>query len=132
MVFDQGPMGNGKFPQEAIDVLEYLGRWLAVNGEGIYATRPWKHAKQGEDMYFTRSKDDSILFVIIVGWPDGPVVVRDVAVAPGGKITMLGIDGECPWSQEGTTVSIEVPASFNKRIPCEFAHVLKVPLARES
>nr|MDO8111229.1 alpha-L-fucosidase [Candidatus Sigynarchaeota archaeon] len=38
MVFDQGPMPSGRFPKEAVDLLETIGRWLKVNGEAIYAT----------------------------------------------------------------------------------------------
>src|SRR6185369_12609635 len=34
------PLASGAFAIDAEDRLKYVGRWLAVNGEAIYATRP--------------------------------------------------------------------------------------------
>jgi hypothetical protein len=55
-----------------------VDRWLKTNGEAIFATRPWKIAREGDetklrtrqwkfgvcdasDIRFTRSKDERIL-----------------------------------------------------------------------
>lgn len=68
------PMPNGKFPQETTDRLDWTAKWLKVNGECIYATRPVTVLKgdrigssadlkaayavdQGKGIRYTRSKD---------------------------------------------------------------------------
>ena len=33
-----GPQSNGQFPQESIDRLKEIGRWMSANGESVYGT----------------------------------------------------------------------------------------------
>jgi alpha-L-fucosidase len=127
-VFDQGPMPNGKFPQEAIDVLEYMGRWLQVNGEAIYATRPWKINKEGDYLFFTRSKDQKYVYAIHIGWPRENVVLTNVKPKDGSIIRMLGLNDNLPWKINGSRLIINIPIELNKKIPCEYAFAFKIEI----
>ncbi|MBN2152275.1 MAG: alpha-L-fucosidase [Candidatus Lokiarchaeota archaeon] len=124
------PMGNGKFPQESIDILEYIGRWLKVNGEAIYATRPVKgDFKQGDNIYLTRSKDGRFVYVIHVGWPFEKVEVADLQAKAGSTVKMLGIDDALPWENAGGKLVIKVPPALNRKMPCEHAFSFKIERA---
>ncbi len=66
-----GPDANGKFHPKAVEAIEYAGAWLRVNGEAIYDTRPregddWK---EGDDLRYTRSKDNRVVYAISLKWP---------------------------------------------------------------
>jgi alpha-L-fucosidase len=41
LLLNIGPMSNGTVPDYQINLLEAMGKWLDVNGEGIYESRPW-------------------------------------------------------------------------------------------
>ena len=58
-----GPDGNGKIPQESVDILLEVGQWLKVNGEAVYGTKPWKINHEGPtqiDMSTWKKRQESL------------------------------------------------------------------------
>jgi len=41
LLLDTGPTAEGTFTPSAIATLQAIGKWMAINGEGIYGTTPW-------------------------------------------------------------------------------------------
>ncbi|HET7214403.1 MAG TPA: alpha-L-fucosidase [Terriglobia bacterium] len=121
-----GPMPNGTWPQDTVERLSYVGDWLNVNGEAIYATRSWKVYKQGEDVRFTRSKDSRNLFAISLKWPGNRFVVDSVRAVPGSPVLMLGVEKPLRWQQQGSSVAIEIPPEAAANKPCQQAFVMKI------
>ena len=42
-----GPRGDGTIPEESVKNLLGAGKWLKVNGEAIYGSKPWKVTHEG-------------------------------------------------------------------------------------
>lgn len=42
-----GPTADGMIPVVFEERLRGIGRWLDVNGEAIYATKPWRVQSEG-------------------------------------------------------------------------------------
>ncbi len=48
LLLNVGPRPDGTITEEETAVLEAVGKWLRVNGEGIYDTVPWRQFGEGE------------------------------------------------------------------------------------
>lgn len=91
ILMNVGPMGNGKWDEKDVEIFRGVGRWLEMNGEGIYGTertdlpvQPWG---------VTTCKGDT-LYAHVFNWPDdGRLVIGGLRsevrsahlVADGGR-----------------------------------------------
>ena len=135
--------GDGTMDAEAEQILADLAAWMQVNGEAIFATRPWKILGEGpalsaksrgikratdysaEDIRFTSSKDGATLYAIALGWPaDGKLVVRSLATAAGqiSEVSLLGHSGKLDWRQNSSGLEVTLPG----KKPCAIDCVLKI------
>jgi len=127
---------EGDLEQDVLDILEEIASWIAVNGEGIYETRPWKVYGEGPsmkkqekgrfggvrdvrpyqqaDIRFT-SKGNT-LYAFVMEKP-----TEDIKITSLGKKTwtepvrvrsvkMPGSDEKLRWKQEENALVITLPA----------------------
>jgi alpha-L-fucosidase len=96
--------GDGTIDSDEVKIVGDIGAWLKVNGEAIYATRPWtvygegpstKYFQKGRfdgqrdadtkpftpaDIRFTQSKDGRTLYAIVLAFPaDNKVTIKSLA-----------------------------------------------------
>lgn len=104
LLLNIGPRADGSISDIQLDRLHALGRWLGVNGEGIFGTRPWTHASaktpDGIDVRFTRKGDD--LYAFLLAKPaGGQVAIPSLHPPAGAKVSLLGGSAPLEWSQAG-------------------------------
>lgn len=117
-----GPDGNGEFHPAAVEQLEETGRWLKVNGTGIYSTRS-RDVWEKNGIYFTRSKDNGRVYSFVEEWPGHELIIPSVQPKKGSRIHMLGYMKPLKWFPSGDGVKIQIPADLQapENRPCEHA-----------
>ncbi|MGJ8592748.1 MAG: alpha-L-fucosidase [Aquaticitalea sp.] len=127
-----GPKASGEVPQQSIDNLLTVGKWLDVNGEAIYNTRKWNVTHEGptklnmdgtgdrekhgfvteftsQDFWFTQ-KENSI-YAIAFQYPESKVLIKclayenDVEVK---EVEMLGATSEISWKQTSKGLEVDL------------------------
>ena len=124
-----GPDQWGNFHPEVIKRLNYVGDWLKVNDEAIYATRPYKEYKEGE-VYYTCTKDKKYVYAISMKWPGEKLKLKSVRAKKDAKISMLGDRRRLDWHQDEDGLVIEITRRFQneENRPCQQAYAFKIPL----
>ncbi len=125
-----GPDPNGQWHPNAIRDLEEAGRWLKVNGEAIYATRPRPGTlyKESDTLFFTRTKDGQTSYAISTQWPGQSLQIKTLQPKDGSEITMLGHDKPLLWHHDENGLVIELPEWLQQESarPCDFAYAFKI------
>ncbi len=131
------PLPNsGELDFAELEVLDGITKWMEVNSEGIYSSRPWKIYGEGpstqaaiksggfnedkrgdftaEDVRFTTK--GTTLYAFVQGWPDKQAVVKALGAASPQQprkiqhVSVLGYKGPVKWTQEDAALKVEMPA----------------------
>ncbi len=110
LLLNVGPTVDGKIPEIQVQRLLELGRWLDVNGEAIFETRPWKRAegttKGGTPIRFTCKKKN--LYVIILGNPEkDELIIEDLASEDIFQVSLLGVEESLSWRKEENNLIVK-------------------------
>ena len=146
LLLNIGPRPDGRIPEEVQQILLAMGRWLEVNGEAIYATRPWKVYGEGptkavggsfkdtagtpytgEDIRFTTKGDT--LYAIALAWPENRrVVIKSLATGSPltkqeiRRVELLGAKTRLHWTRTTEGLVINLPAQN----PGDYAFAFKI------
>jgi alpha-L-fucosidase len=147
------PLPNSGEPDaQELKVVSEITSWMAVNSEGIYATRPWKVFGDGpvatapaatggrgggfnegsrkdfnanEVRFTTKGKT---IYAFMMGWPEKQAVIKPLATNSSVEkvkvknVELLGFKGKVKWTQDEQGLTVQMP----EQKPCEHAIALKI------
>ena len=128
LLLNIGPAPDGTWPEGAYSLLEDMGRWMKVNSEAIYGTRPVVPYKEGQ-VAFTQK--DNTVYVIYLTNIEGEGLPEKVSFSKlkpeqGSKVYLLGYKQALNWATtENGVTTVMVPAKAVKMPPCKHAYVFK-------
>ena len=137
---------DGQPDRDEIEIVKGIGAWLKLNGEAIYATRPWKVYGEGpstvavekgqfdgqtdvskkpftaQDIRFTQSKDGKTLYAILLEIPaDGTITITSLASGspnwPGDiRSVRLAGGGKLKFTRDEAGLHATLPEKFEGKI----------------
>ncbi len=138
MLLNIAPMAGGTIPNGQRTILLGMGDYLKRFGESVYATRAWTAYGEGptqmgggsfvqpragtnRDIRFTRSKDNTVLYATVMGWPGGTLSITTlnssrINLSTLASVRLLGstagsyIDLPTP-NQNGSGLHIPMPSA---------------------
>lgn len=151
LLLNISPMADGTIPQGQKDILLAMGDWLKKNGESIYATRAWVKFGEGptrmgaahgvmgappegmaKDIRFTRSKDNTTLYALLMGWDKGQQEViistltsNRINLSNLKKVELIYGEGQyqaLTFKQEAKGLVVQLP----EKTTDDLAYVLKL------
>ena len=145
------PLPNsGELDYEELVILDEITKWMTINSEGIYATRPWKTFGDGpvatapppsagtrfneagrneltaDEVRFTTKGDT--LYAFIMGWPDKLALIKPLATTSQfsppkiQNVELLGYKDKVKWTQDEQGLTVVMP----EQRPCDYAITLKI------
>jgi alpha-L-fucosidase len=131
-----GPDEKGKFHPKAVEQLDEVGRWLKVNGKGIYETRErevWKENRKEGNIKFTRSKDSKTVYAFVEKFPEKELAIESLTPKDGSEVRLLGYDKALEWRKaddtsggKGIIVTIPDELQSPEKRPCNYAWTFKL------
>ncbi len=142
--------GDGTIDSDEVACVEGIANWMAPNGEGIFATRPWKVYGEGpsvtnpaprgqfggardvrpytaEDIRFTAKGD--VLYAFVMAWPEsGRATIKTLAQGSEkfpkeiARVELLGNQGSLAFTRDTEGLVVTLPAQKADQP----AHALKI------
>jgi len=135
---------DGSIDPEVEQMLQQMAKWISINGEAIYDTRPWLVYGEGstrtkggnfkEDFKYTASDirfttKKSNLYAFAMGIPEKrEIIIRSLAKTEDtkqnniSKISLLGYNGKISFFQTTTGLVVKLP----EKNPCDYAIAFKI------
>ena len=147
------PLPNsGELDADELTILDEITKWMTVNSEAIYATRPWKTFGAGPSIesapvantrFNERNRKDltaddirfttrgKTLYAFAMGWPGKQATIPSLAL--GGKydvpkfhnVDLLGHKGKLKWHQDSSALVVDLP----EQQPSEHAVAFRIALS---
>ncbi|XP_013776105.1 alpha-L-fucosidase-like isoform X1 [Limulus polyphemus] len=133
ILINVGPTHDGRIIPIFEERLRNLGKWLSVNGEAVYESRPWTYQNDTvtPNIWYTKGGKNAVVpsvYVFVLNWPKNNQLYLGAPVLnSNSKISMLGVKDILDFKKDATGgIMIYFPQLTPDVLPCQWAWVLKM------
>jgi alpha-L-fucosidase len=111
LLFNVGPMPDGRIEPRQVERLREMGQWLGKYGETIYARRggPFRPGSWGASTHWC-----NVIYVHVLNWPEGTLRLPPIPKKITGSSILTG--GTVEVKQTDEAIEISVPAEHRDEI----------------
>ncbi|KAJ8038027.1 Alpha-L-fucosidase [Holothuria leucospilota] len=130
LLMNFGPTHDGRIIPVFEERLRQTGEWLAVNGEAVYSSKPWRAQNDTLTKGVWYTMKNPIVYAFVLDWPEDNVLDLGSPVPSAETIvTMLGVETPLQWekgTKPGVNITIHFPVLAGPQMPCDYAWILKM------
>lgn len=132
--------GDGTFDEKEAEIIHGIGKWMNINGEAIFNTRPWQKFGEGpvaecdiplnaqgfNEGSYTKMTSKEIrftqkgkkLYALVLAWPDtNSLCIKSLASAKVRRVELLG-HGKVRFTQSPEGLMVNLPENIEyKTVP---------------
>lgn len=124
-----GPDKTGDLMPEVYDRLKKIGKWMRVNGEGIYGSVPNELYESG-DWRFTKNRKTQVAYAFYLPKDDQPLtgklLIPEIEAKPKSKIYLLGYKQPIKWQKVDGGIQLTIPKAALEQMKDQPASAFKL------
>jgi len=130
LLMNIGPGPDGDWDPEAYKRLADIGKWIKINGEGIYSSKavaPYS----SDNIFFTQSSDGNNEYAFLLA-KDNEVMLAPILTIKVGNakkikhVALLGSNQKLKWKQDGEVVEVTIPKSLQSGTGLLYAAAFRI------
>ncbi|MDO6489635.1 alpha-L-fucosidase [Colwellia sp. 6_MG-2023] len=133
-----GPDGQGVIPEASANILKEVGKWLMVNGDAIYDSKPWVVDQEGpskidmkgtnyrkgnkvtfdfteQDFWFTQ-KENKVYVISLTTPKTSSAVIKSIKELKIKSIRLVGTSKLLNWSKTADAIHVQLPDLKNNGV----------------
>ncbi|XP_042295061.1 tissue alpha-L-fucosidase [Sceloporus undulatus] len=123
-----GPTKEGLIAPIFQERLLALGKWLSINGEAIYESKPWRVQKENASDSTWYTSKEAMVYAVFLTWPEGSLLKLSSPVPSAStQVTMLGVSVPLKWQAlPDKGLQVALPFTTPSLLPLQYGWTLKL------
>ena len=110
--------GRGNLDPQCIQIAQDIGAWLKVNGEAVYASRPFEVSGEGSTQTAVYTRNNGNVYATLFNWSGGAISLPSLksggaTIGTVSKVEMLGSTVAMTFSQTGQGLTVTPSGSVS-------------------